>query len=143
MGLNVSHDAWCGGYKSFNNWRRELAIAAGLPPLDLMEGFYKGLKTDNLGPPTLAHGYKVVYVNLVVLDEHLPIKWECLKPDPLYELLYHSDCDGEINWNRCWGIATRLTEILWIMPASWRSATGKFISGLGKASSLQQNLLFR
>jgi hypothetical protein len=30
MGLDVSHNCWCGSYTAFNNFRREIAHLAGL-----------------------------------------------------------------------------------------------------------------
>jgi hypothetical protein len=36
-------------------------------------------------------------------------KWD--DAEPLHKLLNHSDCDGEIKWEDCEGIAKRLEEI--------------------------------
>lgn len=41
MGLHVSHGAWIGSYGAFMAWRKRVAQVAELPPLELMEGFYK------------------------------------------------------------------------------------------------------
>lgn len=40
-----------------------------------------------------------------------PIRWNLLAPDPIYVLLSHSDCDGEISVHDLPGLAQRLGEI--------------------------------
>jgi hypothetical protein len=60
MGLDTTHNCWHGAYSAFMRWRQEIAKAAGLPPLDLMEGFFTsmdrkrgwtgGMPTFYLGP---------------------------------------------------------------------------------------------
>jgi hypothetical protein len=42
MGLDVSHECWTGAYSAFHIWRCKIAELKGLPPLELMEGFYIG-----------------------------------------------------------------------------------------------------
>src|SRR5690606_32189044 len=102
MGLDCSHDAWHGAYSAFMRWREKLAEVAGLPPLELMEGFYQPLEDRSFAPPTLYHGPETMtpYVGdrprFARMDDRLPISWDCLRPSALYELLYHSDSDGEI-----------------------------------------------
>lgn len=152
MGLDTSHDCWHGAYGAFNRWREQLAQAAGLPPLGLMEGFFNPLKDGNTGLPSLYH-QKIgneYSSNLIRLDEQLPIKWEALKPDALHELLNHSDCDGEIPWTSCGPIAHRLEEILPNMPkgeagghiGNWRDKTQQFIDGLRKAEKRKETVNF-
>lgn len=154
MGLDTSHDCWHGAYSAFMRWRTELARAAGLPPLELMEGFFcsrsgnrdYGIPTFYLGPSpdNLADS------SIARLEAQLPIKWECLKPDPLYELLHHSDCDGEIPWRSCKGIADSLERLLPKLPAgdggghigNWRDKTKQFIDGLRLAYKRKENVDF-
>jgi hypothetical protein len=50
------------------------------------------------------------------LDDCLPIKWDCLKPSALHELLSHSDCDGEIAADRCGPIADALESLIPLLP---------------------------
>ena len=72
------------------------------------------------------------------IAEGLPIKWEALRPDVLYELLNHSDCDGEIQPYIAGPLAERLDELLYNMPEQWQSATEGFIKGLLAASAANE-----
>lgn len=155
MGLDCSHNAWHGAYSAFMRWRRKLAEVAGLPPLDLMEGFYSPLTGT---PPTLYHGPNTrapAYgpdsrPYMASLDDQLPISWDCLKPDPLYELLYHSDCEGEIPAERCGPIADSLEKLIPLLPDedggghifNWRQKTQQFVDGLRAAAAAGEPLDF-
>lgn len=127
MGLDCSHNAWHGAYSAFMRWRRKIAEVAGIPPLDLMEGFCD--KTDG----------------------GLPIKWECLKPNPLHELLNHSDCDGEIHSENCAAIADELEKLIPLLPeensighiGSWKNKTQEFVDGLRLAAQSGEALRFQ
>lgn len=150
MGLDTSHGCWHGAYSAFMTWRRELAKAAGLPPLDLMEGFYVPLGAKG-GLPTLYYGFRNEGDNyLEDLDSRLPISWNCLKPNPLHILLNHSDCDGELSWEDCSAIAASLEELLPKLPkgdcpghiGNWKDKTKTFIDGLRDAYSKQENVNF-
>jgi hypothetical protein len=136
MGLDVSHDCWHGAYSAFMRWRGKLAEVAGLPPLDLMEGFYPGLidVLKYVSPP---------FDDVVEQwRKSLPIRWEALKPDVLHILLYHSDCDGDIPTEYCDLLADRLEELLPLLPTEqdyghigdWQKKTRKFIDGLRLAA---------
>lgn len=147
MGLDTSHDCWHGAYSDFMRWRTELARAAGLPPLDLMEGFWSQLTR----PVFLDHdASELSRRSLERLEEQLPISWACLKPDPLHELLDHSDCDGEIPWQSCAGIADSLERLLPKLPdgdggghiGNWRDKTKQFITGLRLAAKRKENVDF-
>lgn len=149
MGLDCSHDAWHGAYSAFMRWRTEIARVAGLPPLCLMEGFFSP-----------SNGYAAVYLDphasdlsrssLERLHEQLPIKWDCLKPSPLHELLYHSDCDGEIAADRCGPIADELEKLIPLLPdgdagghiGHWRRKTEQFVKGLRVAAAEGEPLEF-
>lgn len=148
MGLDTTHDAWHGAYSAFMRWRTEVAKAAGLPPLSLMEGFFS---TDYRHPIYLDPSASELSRNsLRALNEGLPIKWECLKPSPLHELLFHSDCDGEIPAESCGPIADALETILPNMPTGsggghigdWREKTQQFIDGLRRAAAAGEPLGF-
>jgi len=152
MGLDTTHDAWHGAYSAFMRWRTEIARAAGLPPLELMEGFFC--------PRNGGHGIPTIYVDpnsselalrgIARIEERLPIKWECLKPSPLHELLYHSDCDGEIPAESCGPIADELEKLLPLLPegeagghvGDWRAKTQQFIDGLRRAAAASEPLGF-
>ena len=143
MGLDCSHNAWHGGYIRFHMWRKAVAEAAGLPPLELMEGFYVPLASTS-GGVTLYHG---IHTNreqgyLQHLDERLPIKWECLKPSPLHTLLSHSDCDGEIASEDCAPIADELEKLIPLLAEDFGRLAKKFVAGLREASSLNEPLEF-
>lgn len=147
MGLDTTHGCWHGAYSAFNRWRQELAKLAGLPPLDLMEGFYNPIT----GLPTLYHinGKTIECHQLKRLDAQLPIKWDCLKPDALHELLNHSDCDGEIPWERCEAIADSLERLIPMMTGecgghigNWKDKTQAFVDGLRLAAKQHENVEF-
>lgn len=155
MGLDISHDTWHGSYSAFMTWRRKIAEVAGLPPLDLMEGFYDPLPPNEQSLPTLYRGLsqeKDYPYTLTSLDERLPIKWDCLKPMYLFELLYHSDCGGHIAWSKCRRIADDLEKLLPALSelpdqgghiGNWKEKTEIFIKGLRLAYSKKERLVFR
>jgi hypothetical protein len=156
MGLDCSHNAWHGAYSAFMRWRQKLSEVAGLPPLELMEGFYAPLSAGML--PTLYHGPGTragafgqdSRPYLADIDERLPIKWECLNPSPLHELLYHSDCEGEIAPDRCGPIADALEALIPLLPdeeasghiVHWRAKTQQFVDGLRAAAAAGEPLDF-
>src|SRR3990167_2324187 len=108
MGLDTSHDCWHGSYSAFMRWRRMLARIAGLPPLDLMERFYvAGDYNDPIKAARRGLGMEDAFTEI---QESLPIRWACLLPDVLHELLMHSDCDGELPTAICGPLADRLQE---------------------------------
>jgi hypothetical protein len=150
MGLDTSHDCWHGSYGVFNAWREQLCLSAGLPPLSLMEGFYSA---DDISSPffILKHAPEMIRepIERKVLA-FLPIKWDALKPNALYKLLYHSDRDGEIEAVDCVPIADALTELLPKLPegehpghiGNWRAKTQQFIDGLRAAAFKNENVEF-
>lgn len=153
MGLDTSHDAWHGSYSSFMRWRKRIADVADLPPLELMEGFYQPLdenrKIYNADVPTFWTSSKPDW-KFLDIDKRLPISWNCLKPSPLHELLYHSDCDGEIPWEICNDIAGCLEVLIPLLPQEgteeepwdWKDKTKQFVEGLKLAAISQENLIF-
>ncbi len=155
MGLDTSHDAWHGAYSAFMRWREKLAEVAGLPPLELMEGFFCPQEAKSAGIPTFYLGLSAERDELLSgrfkrLEERLPIRWDCLKPSPLYELLHHSDCDGEISAASCGPIADELEKLLPLLPdgeggghiGAWRAKTQQFIDGLRRAAKANEPLDF-
>lgn len=148
MGLDCSHDAWHGAYSAFMRWRTMLAEVAGLPPLDLMEGFYTNGATGALYFGESPAG--VWADKRERLSRQLPIKWDCLKPSALHELLFHSDCEGEIPADRCNAIADALEALLPLLPngdggghiGSWRDKTAEFVTGLRAAAKANEPLEF-
>jgi hypothetical protein len=114
MGLDTSHNAWHGGYGLFNQWREWIAEQIGIP-LELMEGHYIIDGFPNLFS-LLQYDYplgnEAVMRRVRKLQKQLPLKWTVFKPNPLHILLYHSDCDGYINWRDCGKIAKGLQNIL-------------------------------
>lgn len=103
MGLNTSHGCWDGSYSTFAAWRRWLANRVGIP-LMAMEGFGH---EDGL---VLEHTNLALEGAVTRWMIH-PISWDVLRPDPIYALLNHSDCDGELALADLPGIARRLREI--------------------------------
>jgi len=132
MGLDIDYDTWHGAYSAFHRWRCKIADVAGLPPLDLMEGFGGEFSRQ-----------KVIVEKWPDLKASLPIQWECLRPDPLLVLLKHSDCDGRLTPHQCFTIANRLQELIPLLPdedngghiGNWRVKTQQFIDGLRAASA--------
>ena len=157
MGLDCSHNAWHGAYSAFMRWRMKLAEVAGLPPLGLMEGFYTPMDSEHM-PATLYHGVntgKPAYgpdsrPYMADLDDCLPIRWDCLKPSALHELLYHSDCEGEISADHCAPIADALEPLISLLPdedagghiGNWREKTAQFVAGLRAAAAANEPLDF-
>lgn len=153
MGLDTSHNEWHGAYSAFMTWRKKIAEVAGMPPLELMEGFYDPIPPNSRHLPTLYRGLgseSDYPYGLQSLDERLPIKWDCLKPSALHSLLSHSDCDGEIYWKECNGIADELERLLPSFPdedagghiGHWKTKTEQFIAGLREAFDKKENLEF-
>jgi hypothetical protein len=99
------------------SWRIQLAKAAGLPPLELMEGYFF---LDTLDSPVslLMTGSEERAKNQIQrrILNYLPIKWECLKPSALHILLQHSDCEGSIEAKDCGSIADALGLCFQIFP---------------------------
>jgi hypothetical protein len=130
-------------------WRRKLAEVAGLPPLDLMDGFFDGEEYGTLyfGQKPLGDVWKSKREDL---EQTLPISWDCLKPSALHELLNHSDCDGQIESSRCGPIADALEALLPLLPSgdatghigNWRDKTAAFVSGLRLAAERNEPLTF-
>jgi hypothetical protein len=155
MGLDLTHDCWSGAYSAFMRWRTEIAKAAGLPPLELMAGFYSPLRKPEDGRGLFA-STPTFYTTeetkqfFTALDALLPISWECLKPSPLHILLHHSDCDGDIKWKDCGKIADELEKLLPNLPKeddpghirNWREKTQQFIDGLRAAHKAKENVEF-
>jgi hypothetical protein len=153
MGLDTSHNAWHGAYSAFMRWRQEVARAAGLPPLELMEGFFAPQSKDFGRMPTFYLGPRAGELEenaIARIEERLPILWDCLKPSPLHELLYHSDCEGEIPAESCGPIADALEAILPNMATGdagghigdWTAKTKQFIAGLRAAAAAGEPLGF-
>lgn len=158
MGLDVSHDCWHGSYSTFMKWRCVLAKASGLPPLELMEGFYHftDITTDEVIKAVTALGFNNGHewasklLQALYRPHNLPIRWECLKPSPLHSLLNHSDCDGTIPASECYGIADALEALLPVIedePGAgqkdyWREKTMAFIAGLRLAAANGEDVGF-
>jgi hypothetical protein len=118
MGLDTTHDCWHGPYSSFGDWRKALAEAAGLPPLDDMEGFGGD------------------------------ILWTILKDRPLYLLINHSDCEGTLKASDCAAIADDLETLLPKLSDSGhygghKKDAERFIAGLRKAAAAGEDVEFR
>ena len=137
MGLDTTHNCWHGSYGTFNSWRRAIAGAAGLPPLDFMEGFYRA---DRFDDPTSTKGHHKE-AGIAGKSLGLPIRWDALRPSVLHILLNHSDCEGNLHWDSCAAIADELEALLPKLNG-WENETQQFIYGLRKASAAKEDVLF-
>ena len=150
MGLDVSHGAWQGGYMFFMRWRRQVAQHAGLPPLDFMEGFYSDLKGPNPAGSNPLWSVDYAMNGSALLDElnkALPIRWDVLLPSPLFVLLHHSDCEGDIAVEDLLPLAGSLETVLENVPeseetAEFRTLTRRFADGCREAAELGEPLEF-
>ena len=158
MGLDVSHGCWSGAYSAFMRWRCEIAKAAGLPPLQFMEGFYSwtDITHDEANAAVQALGYERKnkwasdLLQAFYCGGNLPIKWDCLKPSPLHALLNHSDCDGSIPASECTAIAHALETLLPALPegkdvghiGNWREKTQAVIDGIHLAAEKNEDVRF-
>lgn len=180
MGLDTTHDCWHGAYSAFMRWRRGIAKAAGIPldlmegfwSLDeyKQEILEKNMPRKHAFAPSESGGFVATRDSLsealaerigrgdagVLADElssiaqHLPIRWDALKPDPIHYLLNHSDCEGHIAWSHCKKLADRLEELLPLLPEEdagghigvWREKTQMFIDGLRLAHSKKERVEF-
>lgn len=144
MGLDTTHDAWHGGYGRFNFWRIKVAKAVGIP-LELMEGFY----ADDYRHPLSMVKDAVERVadpsakeQLARHLESFPLSWDAFTPSALHELLYHSDCDGEIDWQNCLAIAIELERTFPNLDDDTKALAERFAKGLRLANEKQENLEF-
>lgn len=120
MGLDTTHNCWHGAYSAFMRFRRCVAKAAGID-LDKMEGFGEE-----------------------------GVQWDTLRPSPLWKLLHHSDCDGEIAPEDCAGVADALEDILPKLPETGeghlshgvRAAAEQWIKGLRAAAAAGEPVKF-
>lgn len=158
MGLDTSHDCWHGAYSAFMQWRCGIAKAAGLPPLQFMEGFYEymDISHEDASAAVQALGFAQEHkwarelLQAFYFRGNFPIKWECLKPSPLHTLLNHSDCDGIIPASECAAIADALEALLPALPKddvgghidNWRKKTRSFIDGLRLAAKKNEDVDF-
>lgn len=121
MGLDTSHDCWHGPYSMFMRWREWLAAQVGIP-LRLMQGFvdYYPDASDAEWGERNAIGDTDNWLRARVVEKTIKalvalgkeqVRWDMMKADPLWRLLNHSDCDGNIKWWYCKGIAERLAEV--------------------------------
>lgn len=113
MGLDVSHDAWSGAYSRFHRFRVALAQAAGC-----------GFAPHPLLP-----------------EEGLV--WRVSPKEPLYPLLNHSDCDGEIEVEDLLPLAARLRELApHIDPEDFAERAIQFAEGCEAAAAANEPLEF-
>lgn len=153
MGLDLTHGCWHGAYSAFMRWRQKVALLAGYPPLDFMDGFWEaGTYGDPFYMLAIQNGRKDDWSkgDFEPYSRHMPILWEMFKDDPLIELLRHSDCDGELPWENCGAIANQLEKLLPKMPkgdagghiGDYRDKTQAFIDGLRLAAKQRENVEF-
>ena len=86
------------GYAGFHRFREFLAKKLDIP-LPFMECFYDPDSSPLSNPfwELKNVGLDSSYTIQNALS-FLPIKWNSIKYNSLHRFLYHSDCDGEIEW---------------------------------------------
>jgi hypothetical protein len=123
-----------------------------------MEGYYQwtdisfkeACAAQNAMGPSHEYRWAKDLLSGIYVDANLPIKWDCLNPSPLHELLRHSDCEGVIAAGICDAIADALDVLLPLLPEggsgdyipSWRRITERFIAGLRLASANGEDVVF-
>lgn len=149
MGLNISHGTWKGAYSAFMRWRKEIAKAIGMPPLELMDGFYDEVPFTMID---IKMGRNTVDTHMLdSIRSQMPIKWESLKRHDLHILLNHSDCDGYITAKQAAKIANELEKLLPKIEGidlgghigDMKVKTQLFIDGCRLAHSKNESLKFR
>lgn len=149
MGLNISHGTWNGAYSAFMRWRKEIAKAIGMPPLELMDGFYDEVPFTMID---IKMGRNTVDTHMLdSIRSQMPIKWESLKRHDLHILLNHSDCDGYITAKQAAKIANELEKLLPKIEGidlgghigDMKVKTQLFIDGCRLAHSKNESLKFR
>lgn len=124
MGLDVSHDCFSGRYSTFNRWRDAVAAAAGLPAND-----------DDLENALLE-------VMPDVNDDCVSGYWPVDPPDPIWVIVTHSDCSGEIPVRFCLPLAERLEALAQQSGQSdwFKATTMRFVAGLRKAANAGEDV---
>lgn len=172
MSMSVSHKCFDGSYGAFTEWRRAVALAAGLPPLDMMEGYYHERELDKIGDPDVDrlswHEDSEWFVRIGSeripasisqslspamrrVVRALPLSWDYYRNDPLTVLLTQCDSEGAIEHKHLKPIVERLRDIMPKMPGedayaglrlTVRGRTLQFIEGLILAHELGENVEF-
>lgn len=133
-----------------------MAEVAGMPPLEMMDGFWGRGGTDDELTLRCAADFCERMKNthdadaLRAMAARPAIKWSTLAPSPLHILLNHSDCDGEIKAADCAPIADALEQLLPLLPTEdggghigvWREKTQAFIDGLRRAAAAGEAVEF-
>lgn len=158
MGLDVSHDAWSGGYGTFTAWREALAEKSGVcwyyTDIHRTAQYLK----DEGYPEEV---YKIPYGKTLELDwaslrmEHyLGTAWGDMprrlsgEEEPLLLIFTHSDCEGIIQRRFLMQLALRLEEIAPLFLASstgvrdWKEVTERFAQGCRAAYEAGEDLEF-
>lgn len=137
MGLNFTHGCFSGSYSAFFSFRVALADAAGLPPLELMAGFFP--EADPVPAEEITE-----LVSEAQRRGHdastLPIAWDALPTDPLHVLLRARDLGGRIPHGLCRPLATRLRELLITMRDSAEREEGAADQSMSELPVFSQQL---
>ena len=151
MGLETTHGAYCGGYISFNWFRKCVCHALGPdashPPhyLKNASGEFARDRFDHFVRDESLEEEKI-YLPDAVTRETSPGLWE---------FLTHSDCDGEISPEMCTRVADELEALLpaieslnWTpgghnaRDGSYANVARRFIAGCRAAASANEPLEF-
>lgn len=126
MGLHTTHDCWSGSYSSFYRWRTKIAEVAGYGKI-----------------------YTYPWYEDQTISAQAENDWK--EGEPLMKLLWHSDCDGEIQHEDCGPIADALEKLLPSLARAgdggghvglYVNATNRFIDGLRLALKAEENVKF-
>lgn len=122
MGLGFSHGHASWSYGGFASFRTKLAREIGIN-LHQMEGYASdkaftcaaiALNQVKGDAKTVAerqgvNTYFTKYIDELVAPK--PMKWDKIK-DPIKDLLFHSDCEGNLTVTQCIDIAPRLRDLV-------------------------------
>jgi|SRR5688572_2277704 len=111
MGLDTTHDAFHGAYSSFNHFRMEICVAAGIEMVPDPE------RGDRPHP--------IWWTDMDPSTDYMG-NWTAEPDDPLRYLIEHSDCDGAL---RCEHLPALVERLRPLSLATEQDRLDQFIRG--------------
>jgi hypothetical protein len=148
MGLDISHDAFHGAYSAFNRFRVAVCYVTG-------GSFPPHWKLDKYGEHILdSHGMPIIDEKFDREMWYWGKRYSKKTHPGLFELLSHSDCDGEISPKLCNKLADEIEALLPALHAlgigsghiqcagGYGEVARKFIEGCRRAAAENKPLIF-